>query len=304
MIDYTLENVKKQLQGMSCQQYKIGVYSRVDRKMVIRHNLSIDGVLRLVPWLKHENANGQDIFVTQAKDIDRALILVDDLEVGQIESMRARKVSPACVIETSPGNYQAWVSLGMEPMPKGQRKIVAAKFAQEFGGDPACADANHFGRLAGFTNRKPIRLTAKGHPFVICLFAESRLQAENSEEIRKWAKTMAELAEQEIKEKETSQLVIDAPKTISGKPQKDPSAAYSEYFGQWWRYVGLAGKSEDLSRGDFAVACRMLKEGYSESDIVSALIEKSPNITVRKLNHVEDYARRTVLAAANKIINT
>ncbi len=54
----------------------------------------------------------------------------------------------------------------------------------------------------------------------------------------------------------------------------------------------------DWSKGDYAVACRMIIDGYNVSTISNAIAENSPNISERKLNHVNDYAERTALNAA------
>ena len=67
--------------------------------------------------------------------------------------MKRSGFSPALVVETSPGNFQAWV--------KHPRKLdselgtaAARALAEKFGGDTGAADWRHYGRLAGFANRK------------------------------------------------------------------------------------------------------------------------------------------------------
>jgi len=58
------------------------------------------------------------------------------------------------VIETSPGNYQAWLHHGTQ-LPRDVSTHAARQLAARFEGDVKAADWRHFGRLAGFTNRKP-----------------------------------------------------------------------------------------------------------------------------------------------------
>jgi hypothetical protein len=306
----TDETVKKQLQAMNCIKYKIGIFDRnkknmsneycLDRNEKImsnKYDLDYNNILNLIPWLKYNNVTGKDIFIGQAENIDRALILVDDLCSYQIQQMCKRGVSPACVIETSPDNFQVWVSLGMEPMPKAQRKIVATILAKEFGGDPASTAANHYGRLAGFTNRKPEHLTSKGYPFILCRKATG-LHAEKSYAIRAWAEVQEKKIEKEMKNKKQVHTNVRKKNYNTGL---DIDSTFNIYFEQWSKHIKNRNKSEDLSRGDFAVACRMLKEGFTKTEIVTAIINNSPNINERKANHIEDYAIRTVKAAANRI---
>jgi hypothetical protein len=298
MRDFVNEIVAKQLRSMNCDLYKIGIFDR-PRKAMINYvnNLAFDDVIKLIPRLKFENVNGRDVFIGQSEGVDRALVLVDDLGNRQIHQMRRRGVNPACVIETSPSNFQAWVSLGPEPMQKEHRKIVAVVLAKEFGGDSGSTSANHFGRLAGFTNRKPEYLTPSGYPFVR-LREHSGSHAQKSAEIRAWA--LAKGMDEEAK------LVTRRPPAgfgakATGK-RVEPGLAFSKYYKQWVHYVELSRKELDYSRGDFAVSSRMLNEGYSKDEIINAMIDNSPNIEIRKSNHVEDYATRTVKAAEKALI--
>ncbi|MDR0571594.1 MAG: RepB family DNA primase [Rickettsiales bacterium] len=298
MSDYTLNAIIRQLTAMNCVKYKIGIFNRKEHKMINRDQLYYDGILKIIPWLKFQNAEGKDIYITQANDIDRALILVDDLSRSKIKEMSLRGMTPACVLETSPSNFQVWVSLGPDPMPKEERKVAAKLLAEQFGGDIASTDANHYGRLAGFTNRKESRLTRSGYPFVKCWEAEGG-DAEKSQALREWAKAKCLRSGADIADIVKPQTT---PRKGEGRIQRrDPAEVFDQYFDEWSRYVVATGKSMDFSRGDFAVACRMLKEGYSEDQIMSALIHSSPDILKRKNKHIEDYAIRTIKAAARVV---
>ena len=272
------------------------VLDRINKTMVNKKRLTYIDIINMVQWLKYENLHGKDIFISQDIDVDRALVLVDDLSGAQIEKMIGRGVGPACVVETSPANFQAWVSFGMEPMPKPIRKIIAAALAREFGGDPASVDATHYGRLAGFTNRKPKYLTVSGFPYVKCKASDGK-HAEKSDEIKAWAirKHMREKTENKM---ETPVLA----KLTAGHPGLRPELAFAKYFMEWRKQADTKQSKVDLSRGDYAVACRMLQEGYLADDIIISMINKSPDIMIRKANHINDYVIRTVKAAYNYLI--
>jgi hypothetical protein len=79
--------------------------------------------------------------------------LVDDLTEASVRRMKSSGFAPALVIETSPGNFQAWLKHS-RPLSPEVSTAAARALAELFDGDLAAADWRHFGRLAGFTNRK------------------------------------------------------------------------------------------------------------------------------------------------------
>jgi hypothetical protein len=300
MSDLTYIAVRSQLSAMNCDEYKVGILNRDHKTMVIKNNLSSDSVLNYINFLKHKNVNGHDIYICQENSVDRALILVDDLDSFKIGQMVNRGVNPACVVETSPCNFQVWVSLGQTPMPKSQRKLVAALLAREFGGDLASTDANHFGRLAGFTNRKPCHKTGNGYPFVLCK-SHSGAHADKSSEVRDWAKRQVE------KSLRTESEIPNSPLSLSldlARPEAPINGRFTIYFNQWKNLTIKKYLTIDLSRGDFAVSCRLLKQGYTNDDVINAIINCSQNIAERKMNYVNRYAKRTVEAALKAILST
>jgi len=68
------------------------------------------------------------------------------------------------VIESSPGNYHGWGHLSATPLLPDLATAAARELAEQYGGDLHAADWCHYGRLAGFTNRKPERARADGRP--------------------------------------------------------------------------------------------------------------------------------------------
>ena len=99
-----------------------------------------------------ENAKGHHIYI-RPSGLSQ-LTLIDDLTRKSLETLLDTGYTPACVVETSPGNFQAWLKHAWTLTA--QEGTVAAKIlAEKFGGDPNSADWRHFGRLAGFTNPKP-----------------------------------------------------------------------------------------------------------------------------------------------------
>jgi hypothetical protein len=175
----TLRFVEEQIQAMRVSALEVGAYKAADSdsgqqhvEMLIR-TWDSDSLLRSVGWLRLQNLHGRNIYV-RPKD-EHALSLLDDLNLKAVEQMKSEGFNPAVVVETSPGNFQAWVNHG-QVLPKQFSTKAARALAEKFHGDPSSADWRHFGRLAGFTNQKPKYRGADGlHPFVKLIEASGQV---------------------------------------------------------------------------------------------------------------------------------
>jgi RepB DNA-primase from phage plasmid len=164
----TIEAIEKHLAAIRSPLYEVGVFfpateSQPDSKMLLR-TWDEAAVFKSIPWLRAKNAEGAAIYVRPKWE--HAYSLVDDLNAEGVARMHKEQFTPAIVVETSPANFQAWVNHG-QVLDKRTSTAAARELAQRFGGDPGAADWRHFGRLAGFTNRKAAYLQANGlYPFV------------------------------------------------------------------------------------------------------------------------------------------
>ena len=120
--------------------------------MLLREGWGARQVLKSLLWLRRENLNRGHIYVRPSGL--HGLSLVDDLKAAALARMKAEGFEPAVVVETSPGNFQAWLKHG-QVLDEATSTRAAKELAVRFGGDPGSADWRHFGRLAGFTNPKP-----------------------------------------------------------------------------------------------------------------------------------------------------
>jgi hypothetical protein len=76
--------------------------------------------------------------------------------------MRFRGHQPCVVLQTSPGHLQAWIQVSAICLEPATATTIARQLAHIYGGDLASADWRHLGRLAGFTNQKPLRRQSNG----------------------------------------------------------------------------------------------------------------------------------------------
>src|SRR6266481_3617128 len=148
----TFEAVVKQSRAMGAKAFEIGLFDpNAARGAMLPRLWDLDTLLRSVSWLRLKNAQGRNIYIRPAGE--HSLSLIDDASIQVIEQLKSEGFAPAVVLETSPGNFQGWLHHG-QILPKRLSTFAARLLASRFGGDLASADWRHYGRLAGFTNRK------------------------------------------------------------------------------------------------------------------------------------------------------
>lgn len=178
--------VEVQIAAMGCDVFEVGLFKpdAVEGEAIMVPRVwDREALVRSVPWLRHENLVARNIYVRPKGE--HQLSLVDDLSAGAVANMKRSGFAPALIVETSPGNFQAWVKHS-ERLDKETGTAAARDLAQRFGGDTKAADWRHFGRLAGFTNRKSkYRDAATGlYPFVKIIEATGTVYSAADEFIR------------------------------------------------------------------------------------------------------------------------
>ena len=176
MIDRTTDAVRKQVLAMNSDMFEVGLYkpapdaNRPAEPEMVPRSWTADTLLKSVSWLKFQNRQGRNIYIRPKGE--HALTLVDDLKIDAFQRMKDTGFTPALIIETSPSNFQAWLNHG-RVLPKELSSAAARELASRFGGDRGSADWRHYGRLAGFTNRKFKHQMSDGRfPFVRLIHAD------------------------------------------------------------------------------------------------------------------------------------
>ena len=169
MTDLTTKLVGRQMAAMGVPLFEVGLYkpatsAGAKEPEMLPRTWDQATLLKSVGWLKHQNSQGRNIYIRPKGE--HHLSLVDDLTGTAVQRMKSEGFEPALVVETSPGNFQAWLNHG-RVLVKSESTAVARALAQQFGGDPGAADWRHFGRLAAFTNRKAKYQDERGvYPYV------------------------------------------------------------------------------------------------------------------------------------------
>src|ERR1700741_3319879 len=148
----TTEAVEKQGRAMKASIFEVGLFDpTAEHGVMLPRIWDLATLLRSVSWLRLKNLEGRNIYIRPSGE--HSLSLIDDVSTQTIDLLKSEGFAPAVVLETSPGNFQAWFCHG-QILPKHLSTFAARLLASRFGGDPASADWRHYGRLAGFTNRK------------------------------------------------------------------------------------------------------------------------------------------------------
>lgn len=269
--DFTKLAVHRQVEAMGCTHFEVGIFDPVKDQM---RNCpwTREAVMKdeNIAFLKLKNMQGCQIYIRPAGT--HGLTMLDDLKGSTVDAMKESGFAPALVVETSPGNFQAWIKHGKQ-LPVAESTAAARICAEKFGGDPGSADWRHYGRLAGFTNRKPKYQQDNGHyPFV-------RLR-EHTGQVYERATELIQQAGQVV----ADERAAEAARREAYK-NRPPSAHQGDLrtIGSFWNDPKYGG---DHTRSDLAYATYALARNVSEAEVDGALRS-------RDLSHKGNPARQT-----------
>ena len=162
-MDKTESAVRNMLTAIEAPLYDVGVLS--NRGMLPGlDGIPATAVLDRISLLKYRNAHGSHIYIRPSGE--HRFTALDDLNETSLARLSADGFTPCAVVETSAGNFQAWLK-HPRVFPKPLSTFAAQTLAARYDADPSAADWRRFGRLPGFTNSKPKYRKPSGlFPFV------------------------------------------------------------------------------------------------------------------------------------------
>lgn len=284
--DLTAIAVQKQLDVLVyAQNFEIGIFNMGTGKMMFM-KASAGQILDQIPRLKRENARGNNIYIRPDRSSIHPYVLLDDLGDAQLAKLEAEGFFATLILETSPDNYQVLLKLP-QPTDAAGRKQIERTLQQRFGSDPGCADGQHLFRVAGFTNRKPKHEKNGRFPYVKVIHARAaRLSSNALELLYPASHVMA------VPENKPERVIKNAFVTHewTGKAGDLASMVAMSHNHLLIRY----GAAYDPSTADFQIAKTLLAQGWDSKSVIEGLRASSPNLSVRKAGHVDDYLNRTI----------
>jgi hypothetical protein len=200
------------LAALDVPAYDLGV--RSERGMLPGlANHPAQTVLARIPLLKAHNARSAHIYIRPAGE--HRFTVLDDLSAEAVQRLAADGYEPCAVVETSSGNFQAWLKHSAL-YPAALSTFVAQTLARRYGADPNAADWRRFGRLPGFTNCKPNYRQENGlFPYVL-LRSSSGVEFSAAARFRLEVTKLYQLHEQERDARAVQHQPIPVP--VSGQP--------------------------------------------------------------------------------------
>lgn len=259
----------------------------LDKQEGVTRGFTPQEIARRTPEMQRLQRRGENLYYTPLSEKKHHL-LIDDMNREKLERLIKDGYRPAALLESSPGNYQAILTISK--LGTSHDKDVGNRLAEQLNrkyGDPELSGCIHPHRAPGYENRKPKHQREDGsYPQVNLLMTEQRECAKAlalSREIDSEYQRQAAKKALEPKRKNTLEI-----------PVTSAADAISAYQGHY-RDVQKRQKNEvDLSRVDSMIAVRMRMTGHNQEEIEGALRQCAPKTREETEDRDwDDYAKRT-----------
>jgi hypothetical protein len=231
------------LRGVVSEAYEVKLIK--NPYVITRPCWKAKDVLNNISFLDNYNKSGLNIYI---RPLDKRFILLDDLERCVLDSLA--EIKPCLLMETSQGNYQAWLKLQEVPAERSELLQIWRRLAARFNADMASAKPEQIGRLPGFYNRKekyfPNFPLVKLHRSLDRFSTWEPSNPENPENPENYPPP-----------------VVKMKTDVHKKPGKDRSAF------------------------DFALACSLIEQGKTDDEIRSYISTRSDKAKTRNDNYLD-----------------
>mgnify|MGYP001587053971 CR=1 FL=1 len=302
----TRQAIQRQLAAMPCELYLLRLIHHYTRRAFPGERLWTATQLvsgATVRFLRIRNREGYDVYIQPyAEDRNAGYILVDldRAELAVLHTMRANGHQPCVVLQTSPGNLQAWIRVSPTPLEPALATAIGRQLAHTYGADLASTDWRHLGRLAGFTNQKPQRrLRGRWLPWVKLLYARAEL-ARNAHALLRAARQFPAPARLRT---HTAAADLCAGLTSASLEAALPppmiAARALQVYRAWMKRLRIAERfaQPDWSIVDLWIARELLARNTPAVEVEAILRFGSPDFP-RRHSNPQDYLRRTLARAA------
>jgi len=290
----TLTAIRRQLAAMPNELYLVRPIHGQSGRPCAGERLWSAGLLAMGPavgFLRARNCEGFDIYLspfTLDRNPGYILVDLDRADPQIIHTMRSNGHEPCVVLQTSPGNLQAWVHVSATPLEPVLATEIGRELARLYRGDPACVDWRHLGRLAGFTNQKPKRRWPGGYyaPWVKLLHAQAGLATHGA--------LLVEAAQHRLRDRTS-----EAAPSSRGTPDCSLTArAAGAIYQAWLNRLRIPQRfpQTDWSIADKWIAKELLWRRTPVAQVQTILQLGSPGFPRRHTNP-DDYLRRTTARA-------
>jgi len=299
--------IRRQLAAMPQDLYLVRLIHHATRRAFPGERLWTAaqlGQLSTVQFLRIRNREGCDVYIQPYAENRNAGYILLDLDRGNattLERMHGNGHQPCVVLQTSPGHLQVWIQVSAVCLEPATASAIARQLAHTYGGDLASADWRHLGRLAGFTNQKPLRRQSNGYaPWVRLLYAQLGLARNGA--------SLVQAAEQPIGSLRSPFTVTTATGSHDCELGSSPSSTLSaarDIYQAWLQRLRIPQRfpHPDWSIADKWIAKELLRRGTPVATVAELLRCGSPGFP-RHHADPENYLHRTVERALGELTGT
>ncbi|HEY6370865.1 MAG TPA: DNA-primase RepB domain-containing protein [Candidatus Sulfotelmatobacter sp.] len=298
----SLRGIRRQLAAMPHDLYLVRLIHYATRTAFPGERLWTStqlGQESTVRFLRIRNREGCDVYLQPYADNRNAgyiLLDLDHTDAATLERMRANGHQPCVVLQTSPGHLQAWIQVSAVCLEPALATAIAKQLAHTYRGDLASADGRHLGRLAGFTNQKPLRRQGNGYaPWVQVVQAQVGLATNGP--------LLVQAAERQVRCASTVTASGSLPGPLAGQwMASGTSSAACDIYRAWLQRLRIPQRfpRTDWSVADKWIAKELLRQGTPVAAVAELLRWGSPGFPRRHADP-QDYLRRTLARALGEL---
>ena len=261
----------------------------LDKKDGVTRGFTPEEIALRTPEMQRLQRRGENLYYTPLSD-NKHHILIDDMDREKLEQLIRDGYQPAAVLESSPGNYQAIITV--PKLGTAHDKDVGNRLSDALNrqyGDPKLSGAIHPHRAPGYENRKP------QHQREDDSFPEVRLL---KAERRECVKALALSSQVDAEYQRQAALKAQHPER-QARPALELAVASGSAIDAYQRHYRdvikrQRGGEVDLSRVDSMIAVRMRVTGHDQAAIEGAICQCAPAIRQQDEGRDwNDYAQRT-----------
>jgi hypothetical protein len=261
----------------------------LDKKDGVTRGFTPQEIEQRTPEMQRLQRRGENLYYTPLSE-KKHHILIDDMSREKLERLIRDGYQPAAVLESSPGNYQAIITV--QKLGTDHDRDVGNRLAEQLNreyGDPKLSGCIHPHRAPGYENRKPKHQREDGsYPDVRLIKAERR------ECIKTLALSSQINADYERQDALKAQSGLGVPNFVF-EPVSARGGAIEAYQRHYRDILKRQrGGVVDMSRVDSMIAVRMRVTGHDQAAIEGAIRQCAPAVRQKdEGRNWNDYAQRT-----------
>ncbi len=251
---------------------------------------------KYVGMFRARNANGCHVY---GRPNSTRYILIDDVSETSIQRMKEDGLVPTVVVETSPDNFQIWITVSKEDLTISTASRLAVLLERRYSHDTGSADALHLGQLPGLRNKKPkyrtrpkdggpkVRLRIASQTVKITLFADEMIEQLESQDTQSPPRPSTPIGGGVLPIHSTTDIDIDP-----SRSPMTPVEAYEIYEAEVQCQAERKGWSLPIQKGfrsdaDYAVIYSLRKYyGYDPDDLAALLTYGSEKAEERGMEYI------------------